>query len=186
MKKNEVFCIYKHTSPSGKAYIGLTNNYKRRCEQHRGSHSRCNYFKSAIQKHGWDSFKHEILLTGLTLEEANLCEPIAIKLHNTQKPYGYNLAAGGEGNAGYKHSPETKDKIRQAHLGRKQTPEHTEKLRQANLGKKHSSERVEKRRQAHLGRKNSPETIEKMRQAKLGKKYVRNELGKFERTGGTE
>lgn len=34
---NNIYLIYKHTSPSGKSYIGLTNNYQRRCREHKSS-----------------------------------------------------------------------------------------------------------------------------------------------------
>lgn len=178
MKKNKVFCIYKHISPSGKAYIGQTNDYRKRCGEHKRSTSGCAVFKKAVERYGWDNFKHEILLTGLTVEEANQCEVIAIKLHNTRVPHGYNLAEGGRSKCGVPHSPETKEKMRQAHLGKKKSPEHIEKLRQVNKGKKQTPEWMEMMKQVHLGRKNSPETIEKMRQAKLGKKRTTEAIEK--------
>lgn len=61
------YVVYKHTSPSNKSYIGITSNYKLRCNQHKSKNSRCRLFSRAIQKHGWDNFTHEILEDNLTL-----------------------------------------------------------------------------------------------------------------------
>ena len=63
------FSVYKHTSPSGKSYIGQTSNYDRRCKEHRGSKGKA--FGTAIKKYGWDSFTHHVLVAGLTLDDAN-------------------------------------------------------------------------------------------------------------------
>ena len=89
-----IYLIYKHTSPSGKSYIGLTNNYLRRCNEHKSSNS-CVALNNAIVKHGWDNFTHEILLENLTLDEANHQESLLIESHNTLYPNGYNLREGG-------------------------------------------------------------------------------------------
>jgi len=88
---------------------------------------------------------------------------------------------------GKKHSPETIEKIRQAHLGKKLSEEHKKKVGLAgigrtpwNRGKSHTPETVEKMKLANTGNNNgmygkrhSPESIEKMRQAKLGKKHTK-------------
>ncbi len=88
------YLIYCHTSPTGKKYIGQTNNYNRRCSEHKTT-KRCPAFHNAIIKYGWDNFKHEILVDGLTIEEANILEEFYIKKYNTLAPNGYNLQTGG-------------------------------------------------------------------------------------------
>lgn len=54
--------VYKHTSPSGKSYIGVTTKEKpeKRWSKGRGylTHRK---FNNAIQKYGWENFTHEIL-----------------------------------------------------------------------------------------------------------------------------
>ena len=92
----QLYCIYKHTSPSGKSYIGQTKNYDARCSSHRNLKTNSTRFKTAIQKYGWDSFTHEILKSGLTLEEANHWETFYISFYNSLHPYGYNLNEGGD------------------------------------------------------------------------------------------
>lgn len=84
-----------HTSPSGKSYIGITSNYNRRCKEHQKADTHCSIFKRAIDKYGWDNFIHEVLLEGLTLEQANKYEVFYIKEFNSLSPNGYNLVSGG-------------------------------------------------------------------------------------------
>ena len=89
------YCIYKHTSPSGKAYIGQTKNYKTRTSKHKNCKSGSIAFANAIKKYTWDAFSHEILHDNLTIEHANELEEQLIKEHKTLSPNGYNLRTGG-------------------------------------------------------------------------------------------
>lgn len=116
--------IYKHTSPSGKSYIGQTNNYNNRCRQHKTTIG-CPAFHNAIKKHGWDSFTHEILHENLTIDQANELEAKCILEHNTLSPNGYNLKTGGLNS---KHSDETKAKMSLAGKGKIITPESKAKM----------------------------------------------------------
>lgn len=91
-----MYCVYKHTCPKGKVYIGITKRKpQRRWKGGRGYESN-RYFFRAIQKYGWDNFKHEILETNLTQAEASERERYFIKLYNSTDPEcGYNIEAGG-------------------------------------------------------------------------------------------
>lgn len=56
----------------------------------------CRYFYNAIECYGWDNFKHEILETNLTNEDADTLEQKYIKKYKSNNPnYGYNLEGGG-------------------------------------------------------------------------------------------
>lgn len=155
------FIVYKHTSPSGKVYIGITQqeNPKRRwCGGH-GYHKN-DYFRRAIERHGWENFKHEILYDGLTQEEAEQKEIELIAKYKSNDPkYGYNLDNGGS-YAG-KHSEQTRKKISKTLTGRKMPEEVKKKLSVVRkkyfqehghhcLGKKQSKELVDKRTKAWL------------------------------------
>ena len=96
MKNKKLWCVYKHTSPSGKVYIGITcQNPKYRWANGNGYKGQGFYY--AIQKYGWENFKHEILEENLTEEEACEKEKVYIKLYNSRnKNYGYNRTNGGE------------------------------------------------------------------------------------------
>lgn len=93
-------CLYKLTSPSGKSYIGITlRDFDTRWNGHikdarRGSP---NPIHRAIRQYGPKSFKKEILLSSNIESELLAAEAEAVIVHNTLKPFGYNLAAGGKG-----------------------------------------------------------------------------------------
>lgn len=65
-----------------------------------------------------------------------------------------NMTDGGEGVANYKHTDETKDKIRQFRIGKHLSVESKQKLRKAKLGVTFSNEHKEKLRKAKLGSSN--------------------------------
>ena len=95
-------------SPIGKSYIGQTNDYAKRCREHKSLKGKCVVFENAIKKWGWDTFEHEILESGLTLEEANRKEQLYIKIYDSITPNGYNMRSGGLNGA---LAEETKKKI---------------------------------------------------------------------------
>ena len=92
-----MYSVYKHTSPKGKVYIGITSmNPLKRWNNGRG-YKHNSYFYSAIQKYGWENIKHEILFDNLTKEEAEQKEiELIAKYKSNQRGYGYNLTSGGE------------------------------------------------------------------------------------------
>ena len=90
------WCVYKHTSPSGKVYIGTTKNIKSRWRSNGKAYKGGTRFFYAIQKYGWENFTHEILQEGLTREEAsNLEKEMIAKYRSAEEEYGYNLTLGG-------------------------------------------------------------------------------------------
>lgn len=106
------YCVYKHTAPNGKVYIGITG-VDPLLRWKNGKGYGCNkHFTNAIEHYGWGNIKHEILLSGLTEDEAKREEIELIKLYdsmNTEK--GYNLHEGGNippSQLGVKQSEETK------------------------------------------------------------------------------
>ena len=61
------YTVYKHTSPSGKVYIGITKRKPEyRWNKGKGYRKDQLLFYRAIKKYGWDNFTHEILYTGLS------------------------------------------------------------------------------------------------------------------------
>ena len=91
------YCVYCHTSPSNKKYIGISCDPIKRWNGGKG-YSKNYYFYRAICKYGWDNIKHEILYDNLTYEEASSIEKYLIeKLDLLDENKGYNLRAGGDG-----------------------------------------------------------------------------------------
>ena len=117
---DNTYCVYKHTSPSNKVYIGITKMkpIKRWGKDGSGYKDNC-YFWRAIQKYGWENFEHEVLFENLTKEEACDKEIELISMYDSTNPInGYNLSTGGEcGGAGICVSEETRQKISEI-LGR--------------------------------------------------------------------
>lgn len=94
------YVIYKHTNLiNGKMYIGKTcQNVEDRYGSNGCGYKACPYFYAAIKKYGWSNFSHEILYSGLSLDEANKKEAECIKKYNsTDKNIGYNIRTGGDG-----------------------------------------------------------------------------------------
>ena len=104
------YVVYRHISPSGKSYIGMTSNYTIRVRDKALSYKNCPVFYRAIKKYGWDSFRHEILCTGLSLTEAEAAERRFIQEYRTtEREHGYNICAGGD--ISKNDTPERREKI---------------------------------------------------------------------------
>ena len=89
--------IYQITNLiNGKIYIGQTNNIQKRWANHRCNNDPNMVIARALRKYGIDNFKFEVLLRGLTPDEANQKEIELIKEKNSLVPYGYNVATGGK------------------------------------------------------------------------------------------
>lgn len=114
MKKEKKYCVYKHTNKiNGKVYIGQTCQEIDRRWQNGEGYRGCVNFYNAIKKYGWDSFEHEALYEGLTLEEANKIEEEVIKEYKSNHPdFGYNIRPGGNNSP---LAPETIEKVRKNH-----------------------------------------------------------------------
>lgn len=92
---NENYTVYMHTCPNGKRYIGVTSK-KPEDRWSNGSGYRKQSFGRAVDKYGWNSIRHEVLVTGLTKEIAEKSEQFFIALFRTQdRRFGYNLTSGG-------------------------------------------------------------------------------------------
>ena len=94
------YIIYAHINMiNNKIYIGQTSqSLTRRFRTNGDGYKNCTYFYKAIQKYGWNNFKHIILFEKLSLEKANEIEKYLIKKYQTTNPdFGYNINLGGHG-----------------------------------------------------------------------------------------
>lgn len=184
IQKKDVYSVYTHTSPSGKVYVGVSNNPKRRLGTYgapylyktkNGKYGQ-SCFANAIIKYGWDNFKHEILLKNVSFSEALYAEKYLIrwyKIHNIS----YNMSDGGEYYSGSRKplSEERKLEIRkwyETHThpmkGRHHTEEAKRKMSQAAKNREFTDEQraviSEKLSKAHKGKHHtlSKESIEKL------------------------
>jgi group I intron endonuclease len=186
--------IYKITNTiNNHSYIGLSNDIKRRWQEHRtpkNIKNRTTNLAKAFRKYGIENFKFEVL------EECSINELAAKEQFYIEKfKPEYNMNEGGKGNLGHKLSKEFKQYLSQCTKkqwenmtteqrlkiiknnlkgpakGHEVSKETREKLRQANLGKKQSYKSNLKRSKANkvkmLGNKNGNKRVAKI-DAKTG------------------
>jgi group I intron endonuclease len=155
------YCVYCHTFPNGKKYIGITKQEpSRRWRNGKGYEGQPVF--NAILKYGWDNICHEILFKNLTKAEAEAKEIELIEaLETNSHKHGYNVENGGNSsevaeetkkklskskkeyfkthkhwNEGHHLSDETKFKISKSHKGKKMSDDQKEKLRERFSGNK--------------------------------------------------
>ena len=171
------YTVYKHVSPSGKQYIGITKQDVEKRWSNGEGYKHCSYFYNAIQKYGWDNFEHIILYTNLSREKACEIEKSLIEeldLLNPEK--GYNLKTGGRYGI---LTEESKKKISESLKGNKsrlgiphtdETIAHMKEIRAGKNPHEWTEESREKMRQYRLGKKASKETRELLSTIRMGEK----------------
>lgn len=144
------YCVYKHTSPSGKVYIGITHKEPRERWKNGLGYRTQKRFYRAIVKYGWDSFTHEILFSGLSEQEAKDKEVELIAIYeSSDKSHGYNVTLGGESMRGYIPPQEVREKISKANKGRKKPDTMRKRLSMTKTGTRASEEAKRNMSQNH-------------------------------------
>ena len=156
-KEDRRWCVYIHTNKhNGKVYVGITSKEPHRRWGINGSQYRekgQRVFYRAIQKYGWDNFKHEIVAKGLTKEEAETIEVDLIALYKSNcrryknPTFGYNQTDGGSGTIGYCYT-ESQRKRMSASAKARCTDEWRQRISKLMTGRKMSkafSEKLRKR-----------------------------------------
>lgn len=89
--------VYKHTSPNGKVYIGITSQENKFRWNDGIGYEENSLFYADIQKYGWDKITHEILCSNIDIIAACEMERDLIKKYNSKNPeFGYNIDSGGK------------------------------------------------------------------------------------------
>jgi group I intron endonuclease len=145
--------LYMLTSPSGKSYIGISDDARRRWNEHNfdaRKGSKC-VIHLAIRKHGWDNFKKQILVTS-TYDYVRDLESKLIKAYKTMLPDGYNMTVGGE--VSPMSNPEVAARVGRALKGRKNPVRGANVSGEGNpmFGKQHSDESKSEMRLKMLNR----------------------------------
>lgn len=146
--------IYKHTSPSGKHYIGQTVNIKNRWKP--SAYKQCHKFYRAIEKYGWENITHEIICVCHTPHEANEKEMFYIQ-HYDSINNGYNILVGG-GDVLYGENNPMYGKSVKSFMSEDKIAEWKRHLSEARKGESNS----------FYGKHHSEETKEKLRQQRIG------------------
>lgn len=168
------WCVYMHENRvNGKKYIGITSQKPTNRWRNGAGYDKQPRFFAAIRRYGWDAFRHEILYTGLTQEEAERLEIELIEKYGTlNEEKGYNLSPGG---VVFTPTAETRAKQSSARMGWTPSAETRQKMSDAKRGKSlseehraHLSESQTGRVSPNKGKTLSPEWREKMSQSHRG------------------
>lgn len=186
MAEQYTWCVYRHISPSGKVYIGITSQKPKLRWNEGKNYKLCTYFYRAILKYGWDNIKHEIILANISKKHAIYAEKYLIKWYKLHH-ISYNITDGGEGSSGIVLSEEVRHKISIANKGRpspnkgKHMSEET-KLKISNsrkgkyTGKDNpnygNGDKIRGEKHPLWGKHHSEETKEKIRNKHLGKEII--------------
>lgn len=151
------WCVYMHENRvNGKKYIGITSQKPTKRWANGLGYAGCPKFYNAILKHGWDAFRHDLLFTDLSQEEAERLEVELIAKYKTQDPkYGYNLSAGGGGCTGYKLTEDQIARQKAALKGRVFSDEHKQHIKENHAD-------ISGCNHPNYGKKLKPETIKKI------------------------
>lgn len=160
--ENKKYVIYKHTSPSGKVYIGQTNQVPSIRFRNGCGYKSSKKFYNSILKYGWENFKHEILFEGLNKISADCIETDLIYYYK-QLGLSLNIADGGEGRTRVHDTLETRKRMSIAQFKRFQNTPHP------SLGKHCSIETRRKMSNAKTGTTHSSETIMSIKESMKGK-----------------
>lgn len=163
------YCVYKHTFPNDKIYIGITLRNPLKRWGHKGyGYRQQNLMYNAINKYDWDNIKHEILFTDLTKQQAEQKEvQLIAKYKSNQYEYGYNIENGG--NSTGKHSTYTRNKISASNKGKTFTEEHKRHISKAKKGYKPSQQTID-RLKAIASKPRSEQAKINISKGKLGSK----------------
>lgn len=158
------YTVYRHTTPSGKVYVGITNQpVTHRWNNGKGYMNLLKSpFKSAILKYGWDAIQHDILATNVGEMTAKNMERDFISFYK-KDGISLNVTDGGDGCYGI--TPWNKGRTDLSGVvgpapGTVLSDEHKQKLRKPHggnsrwrLGTITSEETRVKLRMSHLGHK---------------------------------
>ena len=165
--------VYRHITPSGKSYIGITCR-KPEDRWSNGNGYKNTLFGKAIEKYKWENIQHNIVSTDLTEKEAKLLENYLICYYRTfvgfKDSKGYNCTLGGDGNVGWKPSKETKHKISEKLKGKHPSEETRRKQSEAGKGRKFSDEHRRRISKSRKGIKFSDEHRRRISEAQTGDK----------------
>lgn len=142
-----VYKVYKYTFPDGKVYIGMTSLSLEQRRDNGYQHNR--KLQEAMRLYGWFGFSHEVLIDGLTEQQAAEEEQRLIAEHDATNPSkGYNVSLGGKSTfKGLKHSEMHKRRMSEMYRNRQFSKEHLEHMKNA-----HAEERVAVKSVDALGR----------------------------------
>lgn len=160
--EKKIYKVYKHISPDGKIYIGVSKNPYQRWKSGTGYKDSL-LFDKAIKKYGWNNIQHIIAKGTYTQRRAyELEKKLIAKYKSNDKKFGYNMTAGGLGRFGLKYTEQEIKTLCDAQR----------KRRSENKVSEETKEKIKTARQKWVSEnKVSDETKEKLSISHTGKKF---------------
>jgi group I intron endonuclease len=151
-----MYSVYQVTNlVNNKIYVGKTRRkVARRWHEHvyDAITDTKRYFYKAVRKYGESGFSVRTLEEAETNDAAAEIEKFWIRFFSSSNPkFGYNGTEGGDGSAGYRHTPEAIAKMREAKKGCKLLPHVVEALR----NRRHTPDEIARQIAKQKGKKHS-------------------------------
>lgn len=137
--KQKLWLVYEHIAPNGNRYIGITSNSlnlrsgidgKNYLVKRKNGTYYHPIFANAILKYGWNNFKHNIILSDISLSEACYAEKYLISWYMMHHQ-SYNCSMGGEACIPNKY---VRNKISKSRKGIKFSNTHIQHLSDSHKG----------------------------------------------------
>lgn len=130
--------LEEHKDVFTEGYVGITTQTVKqrfRCHKSLAKAGEITHLYAAMRKHG-----DKIIVTPLLDADIDYCRNIEFKLRPTHN-VGWNIGVGGaKTTLGYRHTPESLEKISKAGMGRKITEDGLRRIGEAHKGMQHSDE----------------------------------------------
>ena len=125
INEEKKYCVYIHTSPSGKRYVGITSQSPigrwgsdgrgYLGKKKNGEFNQPAMANAVLKYSNWNEWQHDIVAVDLTVSEAKQMEQSLIAQYQCDNSnYGYNISPGGECP---KMSEQTKQKLSESKRG---------------------------------------------------------------------
>lgn len=179
-KTSGIYCILNHKN--NKLYIGSSINLKNRWYDHKKTLKKNKHHSSKLQnswnKHGGEYFHFYVIeycdVGNLITKEQKWLDMTLCYIDT----YGYNVLSKAYSQLGYKHTEETKQKMKDNHwdvsggnhplYGVGHTEETKKKISVSKKGYKHTEETKKKMSESHVGMVHTEETKQKLKSLNSG------------------
>lgn len=135
--KSNTWCLYMHISPSAKIYVGITHysDPSKRWGNNGSQYDKRTVFSRAINRYGWDNFKHVVLFRNCSESFAKDMEKLFISFYKSIN-MSYNMTIGGDGHNFGKESKTKEYRTQSSRKFRKDNPNFDKEQYQKHKEKK--------------------------------------------------
>lgn len=141
---------------SGKEYVGLSQNVRRRSYAHKHARTDNNLLHRAVKKYGPEQFDIAFIRSAADMDSLSELEVSAIAERQTRSPQGYNIRRGGSQDyqpITQRESERRAEAARKLHTGKKRSAETRARLSASLKGFRLNPEQLARMAASHRGMK---------------------------------